>query len=450
MKRTLLFTLAAIALVPWLVTAAPLFGDDLPQCDQNNGGLSLPEGFCALEIATDLGHARHLTVTDRGDVYVALRARGEAMGGIAGLRDNDGDGRMDERIRFGETGGSGIGLYGGFLYFAENTRILRYRLQERHLGPEDDPEIIAHDFPEQNSHASKTFTFDGDGGLYVNMGAPSNNCQEQARTPGSPGLDPCPDLDDAAGIWRFDAAGTGQTPDDGERYASGIRNSVAIDWNPVDDQLYVVQHGRDQLSALWGEHYDAAANARLPSEELLRVTRGADFGWPYCYHDRSRDRRMLAPEYGGNGRDSGVCNERYPPPELAFPAHYAPNDLLFYQGEQFPKRYRGGAFVAFHGSWNRAPGEQKGYQVAFVPMDENGRVNPEGTWDVFADGFAGERPVQTPDDAEYRPMGLAEGPDGSLYISDSVQGRIWRIVYRGTGEDGPLDRQADALIRWLR
>ncbi|NBR72951.1 MAG: sorbosone dehydrogenase [Flavobacteriia bacterium] len=110
-----------------------------------------------------------------------------------------------------------------------------------------------------------------------------------------------------------------------------------------------------------------------------------------------------------------------------FPAHWAPNDLLFYQGDQFPPRYKNGAFVAFHGSTNRSPYPQAGYVVAFVPFKEG---KPAGPWEVFADGFIGDSPIAEMKQAQYRPMGLAEGPDGSLYISDSKQGKIWRVVYQ--------------------
>jgi hypothetical protein len=109
-----------------------------------------------------------------------------------------------------------------------------------------------------------------------------------------------------------------------------------------------------------------------------------------------------------------------------FPAHWAPNDLLLYDGGQFPTAYRGGAFIAFHGSWNRAPFPQGGYNVVFQPL-KNGKAS--GKFVVFADGFAGA--VKEPGQAAYRPSGLTLGPDGALYISDDQHGRIWRVTYRG-------------------
>jgi len=113
---------------------------------------------------------------------------------------------------------------------------------------------------------------------------------------------------------------------------------------------------------------------------------------------------------------------------MAFPGHIAPNDLLFYHAEQFPEKYREGAFIAFHGSWNRAPEPQKGYNVVFVPFDG---ALPSGDWEVFADGFSQQGTVENPADVVYRLCGLAVGPDGSLYVNDPRQGRIWRIYYTG-------------------
>jgi glucose/arabinose dehydrogenase len=134
---------------------------------------------------------------------------------------------------------------------------------------------------------------------------------------------------------------------------------------------------------------------------------------------------MLSPEYGGDGETTGRCTDLQAP-LLSFPAHSAPNDLLFYTGDMFPAEYKNGAFVALHGSWNRAPFVQAGYMVVFVPF-ENGV--PSGPWEAFITGFAGMDEIMTPAEAAHRPMGLAQGPDGSLYITDSVKGKIWRIVY---------------------
>lgn len=425
-RSRLLTLVLALILVSCGPAGDPARNADPIACDPDNGGLVLPDGFCAFVVADELGRARHLAVRDNGDVYVMLR-RAQDNGGIVALRDTTGDGRADVVAYFGDVAGTGIGLHGGYLYAASDTSVLRYALAEGELVPEGAPEPIASGFPQQGQHAAKSFALDPAGHLYVNVGAPSNACQEQMRTPGSPGQDPCPQLERQGGIWRFDAARPGQTQEaDGQRFATGIRNAVAIAWH--DGGLFVVQHGRDQLSQLWPERFTDDQNTELPAEELLRVTEGADFGWPYCYYDGQKNKKVLAPEYGGDGEEVGRCADG-PAPVVAFPAHYAPNALVFYDAGLFPARYRAGAFVAFHGSWNRAPQPQQGYLVAFVPF-AGGQA--AGEWEVFADGFKGAESLENPGDALYRPTGLAVGADGSLYISDSVQGRIWRVVYRGT------------------
>jgi glucose/arabinose dehydrogenase len=395
------------------------------QCDPDNGGLTLPDGFCAAVVHEGVGRARHIAVAPNGNVYVALR---EPAGGgsIVALRDTTGDGRLDEEHRFGETGGTGIAVRDGWLYFAPNTAVLRYRLGDQ-LAPAGAPETVVTGFPMQRSHAAKSIAFDHDGHLYVNVGGPSNACQVADREAGSPGQEPCPELDRQTGIWRFDADRVAQTQADGMRYATGIRNAVAIAWSDAASALYVVQHGRDMLNIIASTHFDAEDNAELPAEELLRVDEGVDYGHPYCYYDHHQQRRVLAPEYGGDGEVVGRCGQ-YPPPAGVYPAHFAPNDLLFYTGTQFPERYRGGSFVAFHGSWDRAPAPQRGYKVTFRPMTDG---RPAATFEVFADGFAGLEVIASPDQAEHRPMGLAQAPDGSLYIVDSVVGRIWRVYWRG-------------------
>jgi glucose/arabinose dehydrogenase len=196
-------------------------------------------------------------------------------------------------------------------------------------------------------------------------------------------------------------------------------------WNDEDNSLYAMNHGRDFLDNRAPLYFSEWQNAILPAEEFMKIKPGDDFGWPYTYYDHFKDKRMLAPEYGGDGLKEA---SGYADPLMGMPAHWAPNDLLFYKGSQFPERYKKGAFVAFHGSTNRSPYPQAGYIVAFIPF-ENGK--PTKQWEVFADGFAGVDTLVNMHDAKYRPMGLAEGPDGSLYISESKQGKIWRVIFEG-------------------
>jgi glucose/arabinose dehydrogenase len=390
-----------------------------------DAGIRVPEGFDAEIFAEGVGRARHVAVRDNGDVYVALEEPVEGSG-VAALRDEDGDGAADQTAYFGEHAGTGLAIHEGFLYASSDDAIYRYPLPEGELVPADPPEAMVEGFPAQDSHSSKAFAIDESGNLYVNVGAPSNACQEDDRTQGSSGQEPCPLLEEHAGIWRFDAGKTGQSFADGERYVTGTRNVVALDWNRQAGALYFVMHGRDQLHQLYPDLYTAEQSAELPAEELHIARQGADYGWPYTYWDHLVGQRMVGPEYGGDGQTA--ADDGYEAPLLAFPGHWAPNDLLFYTAEAFPAQAQGGAFIAFHGSWNRAPLPQGGYHVVFVPFDG---AEPSGDWSVFADSFKGAEVLEDNDDAEFRPMGLAQGPDGALYITDSVQGRIWRVTYEG-------------------
>jgi glucose/arabinose dehydrogenase len=390
----------------------------------DNAGLTLPDGFTAIVVADKLGSGRHIVVKSNGDIYLAL-SHLKGGKGIVALRDTNGDGKADETQYFGNSITTGIDISNGFLYYSNYKEVYRVPLKED-LVPEGNQEVIVTGFEEQNQHQDKTFALDNQGNIYVNVGAPSNACQEVDRTPGSKGIDPCPQLERHAGIWRFKADKPGQDQvKDGHHYASGIRNSIAIAWNSSNNKLYVVQHGRDQLSQFYPDLYTTEQGAELPAEEFFMVEDGDFFGWPYCYYDQFRKQKILAPEYGGNATAAGRC-DKAKNPIMAFPGHLAPNDLLFYTGSMFPERYRAGAFIAFHGSWNRAPLDQKGFFVAFVPF-KNGV--PSGEWETFADGFAGVKTVNADNEAKYRPMGLAQGPDGSIYVSDSEEGRIWRISY---------------------
>jgi glucose/arabinose dehydrogenase len=279
-------------------------------------------------------------------------------------------------------------------------------------GPAD---TVVRDLPGARQHGIKTFALAPPNRLFVNHGAPSNSCQRDDRQSRSPGLDPCPLLDTTGGIWVFDADRSGQTRTQGRRFATGMRNTVALAVRTADNQVYAAIHGRDMLGGSWG--FSDSANAELPAEVFVRVTEGADFGWPYCYYDGALGRYVMAPEYGGDGRDQGRCGN-VARPLVAFPGHWAPNGLLFPSGAGVADRYRNGALLVFHGSWNRAPLPQQGFKIVFVPFTGA----QAGQWEVFAEGFqtVGSRPVD-----------VAEGPDGSLYVSDDARGRVYRILHGG-------------------
>ena len=414
----------------------------LPPGDRNNGGLFLPGGFAAAVLVDSIGRARHITVNDNGDVYVKLEYN-EAMhgkGGTVGLRDADNDGKADVIAYFGDykdEGGlpAGMNIYNGYLYTSTVKYVLRNKLTPGELIPGGKTEVILTDDEAdlmKHWHSAKPLAFDDKGNMYVPFGAPDDAGQDMktvgsAGIPGGKGLDPSPDLEMHAGIWRFDANKTGQTQKDGYKYATGIRSALGIAWNPMDNYLYVAMNGMDNFHTRYANIYTPWQAAVLPSEPLLRVREHADFGWPYAYYDQLQGKNVLQPAYGGDGKIVGRA-AAFDKPLMGFPGHWAPMDLLFYRGDQFPERYKKGVFISFHGSTDSSPFPQAGYIVCFVPF-ENG--NPTGKWEVFADGFTGVDTVVNTHDAVYRPMGLAEGPDGSLYISESNKGKIWRVMYKG-------------------
>ncbi len=407
-------------------------------CASDNGGITLPSGFCATVFADNIGHARHLVVAPNGVVYVNTWSgtyygndKPPAGGFLVALQDTKGNGRADANVRFGSgiesgnAGGTGIALYNGALYAETNDRIERYALQAGTIGPATAPVVILSGMPLTGDHPMHPFQIDAQGELYVDLGSATNSCQVANRTLNSPGINPCTELETRAGIWRYDANRTGQTFSPAERFVTGLRNGEGIAFDSAG-RMFATMHGRDQLSQNWPSLYKPVQGVNEPAEELVQLEQGADYGWPYCYYSLSRKKLVLAPEFGGDGGKAIAQCATKRAPIAAFPGHWAPNDLALYQGQQFPTAYRGGVFIAFHGSWNRAPFPQDGYSVVFQPL-ANGK--PSGRYVIFADGFAGA--IKDPGQAAHRPSGLAMGPDGALYISDDQHGRIWRVTYQG-------------------
>ena len=404
----------------------------------SDAGLKLPAGFCATVFVEGIGHARHMVVAPNGVMYVNTWSgdyynfdKTPAGGFLVALRDSTGAGKADVIERFGETeqsgghGGLGVGLYKGSIYAEINDRIVRYSIAAGEIVPKSGPETIVSGLPLGGDHPMHPFIIGPDGSLYIDVATATNACQPKNRQPKVPGDKPCEELVTRGGVWRYDANKTDQKFSPAERYATGIRNAEGFAFDS-GGRLFVTQHGRDQLHSNWADLYKPADEALQPAEEMMLLKSGGDYGWPECYYDVVQRKLVLAPEYGGNGGKAvGVCASKTGPVS-AFPAHWGPNGALHYDGNRFPGRYREGIFIAFHGSWDRAPYAQGGYNVVFQPLAD-GRSS--GACEVFADGFAG--PKKTPDGAIYRPTGLASGPDGALYISDDVKGRIYRVVYTG-------------------
>ena len=423
------------------------------RCPADNGGITLSPGFCATVFADNIGHVRHMVVAASGVLYVNTWSgryyhndTPPAGGFLVALKDNKGTGRADQIERFGDGvpqgshGGTGIGLYDGSLYAEQNDKIIRYALPSDSMVPNAPPQTVLSGLPLTGDHPMHPFIIDPQGHLYVDLGTATNACQFKNRMPNSAGHQPCTELETRGGTWLYDANKTDQQFSPEELYVTGLRNGEGFGFDAAG-RLLATQHGRDQLAQNWPKLYTVEQSAREPAEELVILQRSADYGWPECYFDREQNKLVLAPEYGGDGgKTVGVCSEKTAP-VAAFPGHWAPNDLLINAAKAFPVAYQGGAFIAFHGSWNRAPEPQGGYNVVFQPLKDGKKA---GDFVVFADGFAGA--VKEPGQAAFRPTGLAMAPDGALFISDDVHGRIWRVTYHGSSDAPIAAAPAPALV----
>ncbi|MEO6229143.1 MAG: PQQ-dependent sugar dehydrogenase [Ferruginibacter sp.] len=413
-----LFCLSAINI---LLLASCSNNDAKVQSD-NQGGLTVPAGFSSTIVADSLGRTRHLLVTPQNDIYVRLA---DPKNGHGTLLLHEENGKAKLLYGFGDFGGTGVYLRDGYLYATSNSEVFRYKVdKDNRVADTAIAERIVTGLVDKGQHETKSITMDKEGNMYIPIGCPSNSCQEQDRQTGSMGRPGCPLLDSAGGVWMFSKDKKDQTYADGVRYATGLRNVVAVDWNNQENKLFVMQHGRDQLNTLYPDLYTVKQSAQLPAECMYALNKGDNAGWPYIYYDPFKNKKMLAPEYGGDGVKT--VDTAFIDPAAAYPAHMAPNGLLFYTGDMFPEKYKNGAFIAFHGSWNRSPEPQAGYFVVFQPF-KNGK--PDGDWEVFADGFAGSAENVSSGHAEHRPCGLAQGPDGALYISDDSKGTIYKITY---------------------
>ncbi|MEO5824997.1 MAG: PQQ-dependent sugar dehydrogenase [Gemmatimonadales bacterium] len=380
-----------------------------PGCDAGNGGLTVPAGFCA-SLFAEVGAPRHLAVAPNGDVFVATQGRGDGNGGVVAMRDRNGDGKADTTARFGTGPGTGIALAPDAIYFAPHAEVVRYRWKPGTLVPADAGTVIVRGMP-TGGHTAKTIAVGRSGEIYVDHGSLSNVCVVE-RTARAAGQMPCEELPTRAGIWRYNATRAGQTPADGERWVTGFRNGMAIAVEPTSGMLWGATHGRDALAS-WG--FSAEDNAEKPAEEFGMLAKGSDYGWPYCYYDPITKKKVQAPEYGGDGVAQGECATKTQP-VIGFPGHWAPLQLAFNTGEGFGRNYRGGAFLAFRGSWNRAPLPQAGHRIVYIPFAK-GRAT--GAYTTFLTGAG----------ADIKFSGVAMQPDGrAMYVSSDQAGKVWRII----------------------
>ncbi len=343
----------------------------------------LPAGFRLRVYAEGLGRARFMWFGPDGTLYVGTNER---TGRVWALPDRNGDGRADENIVFADglyaphsvvwKDGPETSLGAGWLYIGEGHQVIRARDTSGDLRA-DEKEVVVSGLPRGGNHFTRTVGFGPDGGLYVSVGSSCNACIED---------DPR-----RATILRFNPDGSGM-----ETFARGLRNAVGFTWHPETKDMWSVVNGRDLL----GDD--------LPPEELNLVRRGDDHGWPYCYGNRIPD-----PEFGSRERCAGTV-----PDTFEMQAHSAPLGLAFYTGEMFPAEYRGDLFIAFHGSWNRSV--PTGYKVVRVRFKDSRPVGIEDFVDVW---YKRGR-------VEHRPVDVAVGPDGALYISDDRGGTIFRVTYQ--------------------
>ncbi len=393
---------------------------------QDNTGLKLPSGFSANIIAETGALPRHIAVAPNGLIYLKSNITKRKPGNAILVYKMGADGKAVRVSGFGNYIGTGIYIKSGYLYASSNTEVFRYKLNAAYeVIDTAKAEKIITSLKMGPQHETKSLVLDNSGNIYVNIGAYSNSCQVKDREKGSLGQPGCPILDSAGGIWMFKADKLNQTYKDGVRYTTGLRNVVGLDWNTELNQLFVMQHGRDQLHDIFPDMYTTKESALLPAECMYALKKGDNAGWPYIYYDEFQHKKILAPEYGGDKKKEG--DKSIIDPVVAFPGHLAPNGLLFYTGNQFPERYKNGAFIAFHGSWNRAPEPQAGTFVVFQPF-KNGK--PFGEWEIFADNFSGSPEKTASGRPDHKPCGLAQGADGSLYVTDDLKGTIYRISYK--------------------
>jgi glucose/arabinose dehydrogenase len=367
----------------------------------------VPEGFTATPFITGLEHPRRLLVLPNGDVLVAE----QKVGYVTLLRDDDGDGKADwiDRHIEGLNGPYGLAWRDGKILVADQDGIweVPHRLGALRPGAGSSDTKAADVPPEQRrpipalvgekmltkkgvfgivmGHANRHLAIDPKtGGLYVGVGSSGNI-----------GVEP----EVKASIQRFDADGSNQTT-----FATGLRNPTALAFNPDTGDLYAVVQERDGL----GDN--------LPPDYMTRVTQGAFYGWPYSYIGQHPQPgfAQLRPDKV----KSAVT------PDLLFQAHSSALDVVFYTGSQFPSEYRGDAFVALKGSWNRS--EPTGYKVVRVPFKDG---KPQGFYQNFMTGFwtSGLHRAEL----WGRPAALAIAKDGALLVADDTGGTIWRIAYTG-------------------
>ncbi len=339
-----------------------------------------PPGTTVSRFAQDLPNVRFLRFTPGGDLLASLPRSGRVLRLSA---DRDGDGRSDGRheVVAGLNRPHGLDLHDGWLYVAETDAVGRIRFDPVTGTTSGAFERVVTGLPGGGNHWTRTLRFGPDGWMYVSIGSTCNVCLEKDRR--------------RATIVRYRPDGTGE-----EVFATGLRNSVGFDWRPEDGLIYATDNGRDLL----GDDF--------PPCELNRIQEGGFYGWPIANGNRVPD-----PDFG-KGQEARIAASI--PPVHGFRAHNAPLGMTFLRGEAVPAQYRGAAIVALHGSWNRT--RKDGYKVVSLHWGPDGGIAERD----FLTGFLGA----TDEDVIGRPVDAAEGPDGSVYVSDDEAGTIYRVEWK--------------------
>ncbi|MFK7898295.1 MAG: PQQ-dependent sugar dehydrogenase [Myxococcota bacterium] len=355
-------------------------GIDAPEDTVVEARFQLPEGFQIELFAEGIQDGRFLQFSPGGDLLISQPREGRVL---QILRDRNGDGRSDgQRVFLADLDQPhGLDFHDGHLYIGEGGAIVRVPFTEsgpNTLAPAGAPVRIVEGIPSGGNHWSRSPQVGPDGFLYVNVGSSCNVCEEE---------DPR-----RAALLRYNLDGSGE-----EIFAAGLRNSVDFDWQPGTGRLYATDNGRDLL----GDDY--------PPCELNHVERGEFYGWPYANGDNRPD-----PDFGP-GNEAKIQDARTPAHD--FRAHNAPLGITFLRHAATPPSLQGAALVALHGSWNRS--ELDGYRVVSLHWDARGEITER----AFLDGF------EKDGDVIGRPVDIAEGPDGAIYISDDYAGAIYRVVH---------------------
>jgi glucose/arabinose dehydrogenase len=358
-------------------------GRAAPPPDQVGALLAAPDGLAVELWASGLPNARFLRITPLGDVLVSLPRSGRV---VLVERERDGRAGVVRTLLEGLDRPHGIDLHEGWLYVGETGAVVRVRFDPAQRRTEGPIERVVEGLPAGGNHWTRTVRFGPDGWMYVSVGSSCNVCIED---------DPR-----RAAILRFRPDGS-----DGEIFATGLRNSVGLAWRPADGELYATDNGRDLL----GDD--------LPPCELNRIVAGGFYGWPFAYGDRVPD-----PDLGA-GRAAEIAGSI--PPVHAFRAHNAPLGITFLESERWPASLRGAAVVALHGSWNRT--RKDGYQVVSLHWATDGTIEER----PFLSGFLRDEEVLG------RPVDVAEGPAGELFVSDDYAGALYRVRVLAEGEAAP-------------